>query len=184
MMTFDQLATCLLPTGTLTNPSELHGMFCGRLCGGQRLSRTDLADVAADLLGADKALAGSLTDPLATLHETTLTQLRDSGFVFQLLLPDDDDPLEMRTQSLAAWCQGFLAGLGLSGLAGETRLSADTNDAIRDLAAIAQADEDPDDNEENEASFFELVEYVRMATLLVFADVEQPGAATDTPSVH
>ncbi len=183
-MTFDALASSLVPTGTLTNPAELHGMLCGRVCGGQQLTDTDLLAAASETLHIDTTLAQALMHTLVELNTLILSELRDSGFVFQPLLPDDDETLDIRARSLAAWCQGFLTGLGLSGLAGETQLSADTSDALRDLAAIAQADPDPDENEENEASFFELAEYVRMAVLLVFADVAQSGAASAPTQIH
>ncbi len=183
-MTFDALALSLLPTGTLTNPAELHGMLCGRLCGGQQLTPAGLLGAACETLQIDKTLAQPLMHSLVALNTLILNELRDSEFIFQPLLPDDDETLDIRTRSLAAWCQGFLTGLGLSGLAGETQLSADTSDALRDLAAIAQADHNPDENEENEASFFELAEYVRMAVLLVYADVAQPAAATESPHIH
>ncbi len=183
-MTFDALAIRLLPTGTPTSPAELHGMFCGRLCGGQQLTPTGLVGAASETLHIDKILAQPLMQTLVELNTLILDELRDGGFIFQPLLPDDDETLDIRARSLAVWCQGFLTGLGLSGLAGETQLSADTGDALRDLAAIAQADQNPDENEDNEASFFELVEYVRMAVLLVYADVAQSGVASAPPQIH
>ncbi len=183
-MTFDALAISLLPTGTLTSPAELHGALCGRLCGGQQLTAADLLGAASETLQIDKTLAEPLLHTLVDLNTLILDELRDRDFVFQPLLPDDDETLDIRARSLATWCQGFLTGLGLSGLAGDTQLSVDTSDALRDLAAIAQADQNPDANEENEASFFALVEYVRMAVLLVYADLAQSDDAASPPQIH
>ena len=50
-------------------------------------------------------------------------------------------------------------------------MSGDAKEIIRDLTAIAQADTDMDESQANEADFVELFEFVRVAGLLLFADV-------------
>ena len=37
------------------------------------------------------------------------------GLDFEMLLPEDDELIEERADALGAWCEAFLAGLGLSG---------------------------------------------------------------------
>jgi uncharacterized protein YgfB (UPF0149 family) len=94
-------------------------------------------------------------------------------------LPDDDELLEDRTIALAQWCGGFLAGLA-SGGEFEV-LSEEGREAIDDLQQIARAEltapegEGPD-NEEDEVAFTEIVEYVRVVTLMMREDFRGPGA--------
>ena len=42
-------------------------------------------------------------------------RLRGDEMEFELLLPDDDAPLEQRATALSQWCQGFLYGFGTGG---------------------------------------------------------------------
>ncbi len=36
-LNFDDLCDLLVPLGTINSPSELHGLLCGKLCGGAQL---------------------------------------------------------------------------------------------------------------------------------------------------
>jgi hypothetical protein len=96
-------------------------------------------------------------------------------------LPDDEQPLGERTNSLAHWCTGFLAGLGVGGPMPD--LSAEAAEALQDLQQIAmagflaQADDAADgaEDEVNETAFFEIVEYVRVVTLILREELRGPG---------
>ena len=106
---------------------------------------------------------------------------------FDLLIPDDDRPIEERTQALTAWCSGFLYGLGSNGAADPQRLPGDLGEIVRDLTEITRADVDASDSvEANESALAELVEFVRVGVQLVFDELEplrerhtapRPGAA-------
>ena len=72
--------------------------------------------------------------------------------------------LREQANTLVDWCQGFLAGLGLS--------SVQTSDdqvleMIKDISEISQLEVDLLDNEENVQDFYEIVEYVRMGVLFI-----------------
>ena len=103
-----------------------------------------------------------------------LEQLSAADFGFQLLLPEDDTELTSRTESLGAWSSGFLSGFGLSFDHTKQSLSSEVTDAMEDLANIAQVSFDVDDEdlegESAETSYLELVEYVRLAAMMVFAE--------------
>ena len=89
--------------------------------------------------------------------------------------------MDERTRSLAQWCTGFLAGLGLG--APLQALSEESSEALQDLQQIAQAGfsiqgDDADQEgleEENEQAFFEIVEYVRVVTLILREELRGPG---------
>ncbi|OUS10104.1 hypothetical protein A9Q90_02010 [Gammaproteobacteria bacterium 54_18_T64] len=182
-MDFEYYCRAFTVVGLNTNPAELQAVLCGRLSGGQALAEARVLTVAADLLGADAKTMAAIKVDVLQLFRDTAAQLEDSNGVFELLLPDDDDSLYERIETLSHWCQNYLSGLGQSGLSGDSPLAEYVSEAMRDLAAIAMADSgDRDDeldpytssiDEEDEASFFALVEYVRVAVTLIYAEIKQ-----------
>ncbi|GAB2495268.1 YecA family protein [Pseudoxanthomonas sangjuensis] len=149
------------------DPSELHGALSGWLAGGG----ADAADWPARVL-ADPALPapepGSALDELRT---ATVAQLEDRELGFELLLPDAAAPLGERATALFDWCRGFLGGFGLAAGA-KPKLSDEGEEALRDLARLAQASaEQGDDEQEDEDALAEIEEFVRVAALLLHGDV-------------
>ena len=181
----------LVPLGALNSPSELHGWLAGKLCGGQRLSSDDwmlsaltFLDVVTDDSGVVGDADGSGQAAIARIYPVTLAQLQDPHFSFDLLLPDDDESLELRAACLGEWCHGFLSGFGSAGLAGEQQIPAESAESLRDLAAIANIGAVVDEQEEDaETNLFELIEYVRMAALTLFADFGGEPALAN-PVIH
>ena len=168
----------LLNLGAVHSAAELQGMLCGQLCGGRVLSERDWMRHALEFLDIEHLqLDADQLSQLQALHRVTLSLLSDVNFSFMPLLPDDAYSIERRTEELGYWCQGFLHGLGTSGLSGAAQLGPDVADALRDLAQISQVGVDEvDDKEENEAYWLELVEYVKVAVLTIYSELsEQPG---------
>ena len=175
---FDEMANHLLEQGLQTSPSELHGCLCGLLAAGAD------ATAEAGLAGVSRALQldlyGELAAQVMELYGVTNAALRDEEFDFHPLLPEDEVSIELRTEALAAWCRGFLAGY-----AGEARgrQGQDTGEILKDMAAIAEAAVDPEaDEEESESSLEEIIEYLRFAALNVFMDNLMEGDEADGPS--
>src|SRR5690606_5397314 len=98
-------------------------------------------------------------DVLYATYQHTLAELTRSDMGFQLLVPEDDTDLDERVDALGQWCQGFLAGLGLSGI--ETA-SDELADTLNDLSAIALVGSDGAAGEDSENDLFAIAEYVRM----------------------
>jgi uncharacterized protein YgfB (UPF0149 family) len=178
---FSDIADAFIRANLLGNPAELHGVLCGRVSGGEHLSEENLIATVAEFLEIDRERVEDLGDMLPELYQFTVGQISSSGFEFSPLLPDDDFSLNERLSSLGEWCQGYLYGLGNTELPLETELTGDIADALRDLASISHVaaleDENPD--EEDEVSYSELIEYVRVAVLLIHAEL---NAAEDTNS--
>ena len=157
--------------------AESHGLLCGLLsCG--------LADSAGDYLQHLAAMQllpdpnGGMGETLAEVWDTTRRQMEDEELGFQLWLPDDDEPLEERTISLAQWCSGFLAGLG-SGCSLEN-LTDEAREALEDLVEISRAEVAPEDgpasgSEDDEKAYAEIVEYVRIIALTLREEFRGPG---------
>ncbi|MDP1520637.1 UPF0149 family protein [Porticoccus litoralis] len=174
-MDFNDVADGFIHANLPGSPSELHGMLCGRISGGQEFDEEELIILVAELLDQERERIEDMGDMLPALYAFSRQQICSDGFEFQPLLPEDDMELNQRLEALGDWCQGFLYGLGNSSISGETELAADIADALRDLAAISQIGmlEDEED-QEDEVSYTELVEYVRVAVLLIYAELGMP----------
>lgn len=175
--------------------AECHGVLCGLICRNSSVSHADyLAQLATLQLitEPDKALSELFADA----HISTSQQLADMDMGFNLWLPDDDQPLHERTDALAQWCTGLLAGLGLGGEL--PVLSQEATEALHDIRQIAKAaypqvgmtdaereqvlemeisfDEEPDEEvEDDENALMEIVEYARVVTLMLCEEMRGPG---------
>ena len=168
---FDECCHELLVHGLDATPSDLQGGLCGRLCGQQSLEEEDLLTFFAGLIEVTSSSLVPIKEMLHNIYQDTLAQLSAEQGLVELLLPDDDEPLSERIEALSQWCRSYLTGLGLSGLSGETTLAPDVTEAMRDMAAIALVDSDSEQEEDDEASFVELVEFVRVASTLIHVEL-------------
>ena len=154
-----------------------------RICEHDLGSSSHAINALVDTL--DIELRGELAERVMQLYQVSAAALEDEEFDFHPLLPDDEADIDTRIAALAGWCKGFLAGFALvsagASRASENVLSGDSTDVLKDFSEIAQADaEEFEDDEAAEESYFELVEYLRFATLNVYMD-SQANADDDTP---
>ena len=142
-------------------PADLHGTVCGMAAGHPvRFSLPDLIDLlGTDALEDEVTLESFVTDTLDAFHAQDLE--------FHPLMPDDDEPMAARLGGLAAWCAGFLSGFGAVVTSSVNALPDEVGEALRDYASISGIDEEEVENEQNEASFMELYEYVRISAVLM-----------------
>lgn len=180
---YDRYAQLFSDHRAAGNPSELHGHLTGRLAAGSRLDHGTWLSVAAEVLDGTSAPGEAGKVQLLQLYDASLAQLSGSGFDVTLLIPDDSATIDHRTRALGQWCEGFLGGFGL--IEREAELSEETDSVLKDFAAIAQVQTDLEESEANEADFMEVMEYVRMAVLMVFSEC-QPAETKDQPpaSLH
>ncbi len=180
---FDRYVELFNDHGAAGAPAEMHGHLVGRLSAGSRLDHTTWLSVATELLDGRSGLSEAGKVMLIQLYDASLAQLAGSGFDVTLLLPDDSATIDHRTHALGQWCEGFLGGFGLVERDGE--LSEEADGVLRDFAAIAQVQTDLDESEANEVDFMEVMEYVRMAVLMIFSEC-QPAVDQDQPpaSLH
>lgn len=156
--------------------SELHGVLCGYLAaGGHRQGESYLRALLANReVGEARQAAMALFDVFTISHH----QLSALGFEFELMLPDDDEPLTMRAQAFSEWCEGFTQGMTVVGLDFDALKTDEAQDAIQHLTEFAQLDyEALRVNEEDERALMEVIEYTRMAVLSIHADMR--SAAED-----
>ena len=158
--------------------AECHGVLCGLLC---RESAGTANDYMQHLMALQLVVqpGHALDAILVEAFESTVQQLADEEMGFALWLPDDDESLEERTIALAQWCSGFLAGLACGGEF--DTLSEEASEAIEDLQQIASAEltasnNEAEDNEDDEEALTEIIEYVRVVTLMMREDFRGPGS--------
>src|SRR5438477_9135398 len=88
------------------SPAQVHGFICGILCATRgRLSSSWIKDLTG------KKPSAALKEMLLELFETSFHLVNEFSFEFTLLLPSDEVDINLRSESLGVWCQGFLTGL-------------------------------------------------------------------------
>jgi hypothetical protein len=180
---YAEIQRSLTQSHALADPAEAHGTLAGALCA---LGPYRFEDWLAEIL-PEGVPAGPAEPALATLYTHTVASLSGGDMNFDLLIPDDDRPIEERTRALTAWCTGFLYGLGSNGAADPQRLPGELGEIVRDLSEITRAGVDASDSlEANESALAELVEFVRVGVQLVFDQLEplRDGEAQPPPVLH
>lgn len=158
--------------------AESHGCLCGALCNTQEYALDSWLD---ELVPEPQADPADDRAPLRLLFADTVRDLRGDDMEFQLLLPDDDDPLVERASALSQWCQGFLYGFGTGHAVPREELPAEVEEVLRDLTHISQASvETGADAEEEEQAYAEIVEYVRAGVQLIHDELSEVRAAGAT----
>ena len=169
-ISFNQLEQLLREMNIGLSASELHGMITAWICGRGE------DDSSWKRLFLNVTNVNTIIDDL---FEVTAEQLADERFVFELLVPDEAQPLAFRAESFVLWCQGFLSGLGLTGV--DIKLFPSLQESMEDLSELCKLDCDAlmDQNEE-ETSFSELSEYVRTIAMFTYLEMQmKPPANRD-----
>jgi uncharacterized protein YgfB (UPF0149 family) len=183
VLDFYELEAELRKIDALASPSEAHGILCGQLSAGFKVDQPAWLKEYLPNLGVKGEPWENTREWFCELHRYTQEELNDDQFNFMPLLPDDEDPLDARLGSLAEWCSGFLAGFGAAGARKPEEFNEDTLAALRDIQQISQVDTEIEAEEDGEAAYFEVLEYVRMAALMIYTEfamdrthVVPPGA--------
>lgn len=187
---FDQLARALGGAGIAHSPSELHGVICGLLATGHGSKDASLLGILAAHAEQPQGFSSALAADLIECRDSAAEGFADTGLELALLLPDDDEDLELRVAALGQWSEGFLVGFG-TGAAGmaDSQLSPGVQEALSDLAAISQIDTPEEQGEEEERMLEQVTEHCRVAALMIYTDLVMKPADTtakpeDTPTRH
>lgn len=187
-----QLEGLLFDVDAALGATESHGALCGMLCA---QGATEASQWMLHVLGEHEETSKLLQTTgkkLLQVHQLSVEQMNDNDIEFELMLPDDDEPLEARVEALGTWCQGFVYGMSLGGIKESTKLPEDSQELIKDIIEISRAGYVADDeaeaelnasmdetNEEDEVAFMEVCEYVRMGILLIYEEL-QPLQSSQT----
>jgi len=184
-LAYETLSEARAEAGVVPTLAELHGGLCGIMCvGGVAAADRWLEQQLEEWQQDGETPIG---EALHAVEHETWRMLNDDEMTFEPLLPGDEQPLDAQVRALAAWCQGFLSGLGLGGLkldSGRSDAEETVKEIARDFAEISRATLGPDDeNDLAQAGFAlaELKEYVRVSVQLVFEHFgERAGDASGT----
>lgn len=177
---YTAFAILLSSNGHPVSPAELHGLLLGRCCAGAGFDADGWLADAAQLLEIEPS--DSVRNALLGLQEMVKGELTGEDIAIVLLLPGDEAALVDRAVALGQWCQGFLAGFGQN--SGGLDLSTDAKEVLQDLVAISQVQEALEESEDGENDYMEVMEYLRVAPLLLFTELVKPAAPAPKPSLH
>lgn len=184
---YAELSAALAQHGYGEDAAQFHGMLCGALC----VKPPQQIDLPQLLLEGNATEVEELEphETLQKLCEQSARSLASAEMSFAPLLPDDDETLATRAQSLGAWCEGFLFGLSTGPQLDMKRCSAEMKEILRDLTQFTSAVlNDGDDHEIEENAYAELVEYLRVGVQLIFMELHGSGArrrpAQNEPTLH
>ena len=168
---YGQLSNDLAGLELNVNLASLHGMVTGLMVGGASTqAEAYLRSLSMNKSGPSYHQA---INALFSMYTITQTCLLNFEFNFQLLLPNDEEALKDRLLSFVNWIQGFLQGLDKSGLCLEDFDSDDTIDILQHLEDFADMDIDTlEDDEQDEQAYVDITEYVRLAVMQLFADLQ------------
>ncbi len=197
-MEISNVEDALSRLGLMVSATAGHGLLCGLICARnyveceawvalmdeENLDQLTSSDPEALIAAGNSRLrhpeAAEESKLLQQLHRETLRQFGNGEYDFYPLLPDDDAPLQQRTEALAEWCQCFLFGIAAGGVKDFSTLPEPVDEICRDLVDFSQAGHGPTkETEQDEFAYVELVEYVRVGVQLIFEELH--SASDDEP---
>lgn len=169
---FDECCNQMLEFGYEVSPSELHGLLSGVVCTGLKIRPDSIVTLVLKHVDVE-ACSERNRATILTMHEFTEREMFSADSRYTLFLPDDELDMTQRVRSLAAWCQGYLVGFGTaSAQIKNNKFSSETEEALKDIVNISNLSDDfGDDEEVNEEAYAELVEYLKVAVLLMSSEM-------------
>ena len=170
MNKFEHFQGNLLQASVDLHPSELHGMVTGYLCSVKEKAGKEQRRVIF-AAWAEVEVSASFVNFLDDVFMQELESLGEfSDFDFSLIIPSDDERITERAEAVSLWCSGFLSGYGESGRQLRSDDTSDVKEALLDLSRIASMSQEVPEGEENESDLTEIIEFIRISTLLIFAE--------------
>ncbi len=169
---YDKVSHLLNKMNIETNAAEIHGSLCGLLSSGDFDKATEYVQ---DLIEHVDIKACELElKQLVSLVDITLHQLKSVSFDLHLLLPEDEEPLDVRAKALSLWCQGYSDALLNLEINIEAIESEEARDAFFHITEFASIDYNYTVvTEEDEKAYAEVYEYVRMAVLMIYTEINE-----------
>jgi len=164
---FSELQSFVYELGAQVSPSAFHGFVSGRVtC--DPLSIDRLQEVSKKWLALSQDWTSEHEDQFTRFILSVLKNIEDPDFIFIPILPEEGIPLSERLNALGEWCGNYVSGFA-EGLRKDFRLTDDASEALEDLSSIAKISLEFDEN--GERDYVELIEYIRVAVQLIYADL-------------
>lgn len=176
---FFDLEGSLLKADADYSASEAQAIACGMLA--VNITADKIAWVQL-IFGEIKAEDKAQTEAIklsGDLFEQSKLQMQDSNLSFELLFPDEEEPLHARVTALQEWCSGFLLGVALSGVKDHKDLPQDSKELLADFTEIGTSGSfNLEDEAESEEALAEISEYIRMGVLLINEELQPMKQST------
>ena len=168
---YQRVKSALTKLSALSGTSESHGLLCALFSGGAEIRLQAWIDsLMAEPVESGDVMAKQAFATLASLYQFTQQQFESDDLVLDMLLASDRAAFNDRINSLSAWVQGYISGLGLFSIEINS-LSAEAQEALQDLLDISRLRVDEENPEEvDEKAFVELVEFIKVAVLLIHSE--------------
>ncbi|GAB3003161.1 UPF0149 family protein [Psychrosphaera aestuarii] len=176
-MTHQELAQILNEQDFTATASEFHGLLVGLISGGMFKGSKDYQEHLAELFNNGMTIKGKIKVAAQDIVSSIYDQLEAGEMAFEILMMDDDEPLSDQAEELINWVQYFLVGFGLNKR--DLKLASnDVREVIEDLTNITRMDSEMEDTNENQADFYEVVEFIRVSAILCHQEF---GTETTVP---
>ena len=144
-----------------------------------------LSIAIADFINQGDVISPKAQHGIEQMFNQVCQELIEADFALRMCLPDDTTTINERGEALVNWVHGFLLGFGLQ-QNDLTNCSPEAKEALEDFSQIAKLDEKMEESEESEQAFFEVIEYVRISTMLCFNEMGKSiiDSRQQSPSVH
>lgn len=163
--------------------SEIHGVLAGIISSGFAFEDEGYLPIVNDFFNNGEGLSKNLKDLVKELYGNIWQAMLDENFTFQMLVPDDDEAIVERGTALSLWVQGFNLGFGLQKQS-KDKLTEEVDEIIKDFADIANLSNELEEDEETEQAYFEILEYVRISSLLCFAELASKPEQDSGKTIH
>ncbi|WP_347986400.1 UPF0149 family protein [Methylomonas sp. AM2-LC] len=161
-MIYQEISEILLQQDADIEAAEAHGIAVGML---SVEARADVGNWLQEILPNDVFSADSETALVELFEATRQALIADlEAFEFELLLPDDDEPLFEQVEALRLWCQGFLFGIGYT--QSTVDWPGEVGEVMRDIIELTKIDSAVEDEEDANA-LMEVCEYCRAAVFTI-----------------
>jgi uncharacterized protein len=168
----------------MTSPAEIHGMLCGFVCVGPKLSGGFWIDILLKRLGVNPKLNLEPQGAIVGLYDAACRQLGGLQS-FKLLLPDGRHELEERAKALSLWCESFLYGLGLGGSSFDEELSDTAYEALNCIAEVAKLDINQlEITELDSLAYEEAVEFITRTIPLIYEELTHYSLEGQTGAMY
>lgn len=182
MLEYSELTEILENLDADVCASGCHGFLCGQVCVSE-FPAEEFWQEFIDARSSDDHRVDACYSEIRLLLTEIMEKISSPDLEFQLLLPDDDTPVQERVNALAEWCHGFLNGYGSGAANLEKSLTDESREVLEDFTRICRVDVNENTNEEDEKALMELVEYVRIGTLMIYDDLVSGSGYTADPGV-
>lgn len=166
---FEELDQVLAQFGDEVSPVDLHGLLTGLHCGGARLVQDAIANTMQEYFNLDIYMSPELLPLLVRLNDGVELTLQSDSFIFTPLLPEDED-LFSRICLFSRWCENFINGFGAT-CPEEEKLTEEIEGVLEDLMTFSRLAEEVDPVDQDEESFMELLEYSKVAVLMLYTEL-------------